>query len=78
MNWKKIMCVKKETEQVRSNPEEPFRRFDQFREVSFEGGGKVRGRDYHMDFGAFYRFLCDNNCEYAFKNIFGIDGKTAA
>lgn len=36
MNWKKIVCVKKETEQLKCNGDDSFRRFDQFREISFE------------------------------------------
>ena len=74
MNWKKITCKKKEEEDLGSKNIKDLRRFKDFKEISFEGN-KSKQRDFHMDFGEFYKYLTDHGCDYAFKDYFGIDGK---
>ncbi|KAG8221846.1 hypothetical protein J437_LFUL003222 [Ladona fulva] len=77
LNWKKIMCRKKEL--IPINSEEDcirMRKFSTFQEVSFMGEkNSVKGRNGHMDMGALLRYLDDHNCAHAFRDYFGIDGK---
>lgn len=70
------MCKKKEEDEL-SIPITELRKFSDFKEISFEGN-KAKRRDYHMDFGEFYRYLSDHGCDYIFKDYFGIDGKCTA
>ena len=49
---------------------ENFRKFDKFEEIGFVKGDT---RDYHMDMGEFFKYLQNHNCEYMFKELFGID-----
>ncbi|XP_046394285.1 RWD domain-containing protein 2A [Ischnura elegans] len=77
MNWKKIMCRKKEIEPI-SNQEEcnALRKFSSFEEVSFMGDkNSSKGRNGHMDMGALLRYLDNHQCAHAFRDYFGIDGK---
>lgn len=76
MNWKKIMCKKKEEDDLSKGIKE-LQKFPDFREISFEAN-KGKRRDYHMDFGEFYKYLTDHGCDYIFKDYFGIDGKCTA
>lgn len=74
MNWKKIMCKKKEELPLADLSVSTLRKFPDFKEISFEGN-KSKRWDYHMDFGEFYKYLTEHNCEYIFKDYFGMDGK---
>uniref|UniRef100_A0A1B6EHS2 RWD domain-containing protein n=1 Tax=Cuerna arida TaxID=1464854 RepID=A0A1B6EHS2_9HEMI len=75
MNWKKIMCKKKEEKRITEEaPLESFRKFTGFQEISFDGG-KNKMRESHMDMGEFYKYLSDHECSYVFRDYFGVDGK---
>ncbi|XP_071452663.1 RWD domain-containing protein 2A [Hetaerina americana] len=77
LNWKKIMCRKKEIETI-GNPDEckALRKFTTFEEVSFVGEkNSSKGRNGHMDMGALLRYLDSHQCAHAFRDYFGIDGK---
>lgn len=76
MNWKKIMCKKKEEEDLDRKDINTLRKFSDFKEISFEGSKSKR--DYHMDFGEFYKYLTEHSCDYIFKDYFGIDGKSTS
>ncbi|ENN71057.1 RWD domain-containing protein 2A [Dendroctonus ponderosae] len=73
MNWKKIFC--KITE---SNKEDSkggtFLRFKDFLELVFENHGPKFN---HMDMGEFYRYLEAHEVANIFKEIFGVDAKSA-
>ncbi|KAL0273348.1 UNVERIFIED_CONTAM: hypothetical protein PYX00_006038 [Menopon gallinae] len=73
MNWKKITCKVREDTQMEKMTENEFRRFSDFKEISFEN--KANKKDCHMDFGEFYKYLKDHKCEYIFKEYFGFEGK---
>ncbi|XP_066936311.1 RWD domain-containing protein 2B-like [Clytia hemisphaerica] len=62
--WKSIQCRSKEDIEKRI--------FTDFKEMSFDPHGS---RDYHMDFGLFYKFLVDHGLGHMFKEIFGIEGQ---
>ena len=74
MNWKKIICKKKEVVNMDSNSIDSFRKFPNFQEISFDNG-KNKSMEYHMDMGEFYRYLSEHNCSYVFKDYFGFEGK---
>lgn len=74
MNWKKIMCKRKDTSPVDECSLEKFRKFTGFKEISFENTSS-KSHEYHMDFGELYKYLLDHNCEYVFKDYFGLNGK---
>ena len=74
MNWKKIMCKKKEVINLNSMSVDSLRKFSAFQEISFECG-KSKSRDCHMDMGELYHYLAEHNCSYVFKDYFGVDGK---
>jgi hypothetical protein len=74
MNWKKIMCKKKEVINLNSLSVDSLRKFSAFQEISFECG-KNKSRDCHMDMGELYHYLAEHNCSYVFKDYFGVDGK---
>uniref|UniRef100_A0A1B6MR14 RWD domain-containing protein n=1 Tax=Graphocephala atropunctata TaxID=36148 RepID=A0A1B6MR14_9HEMI len=78
MNWKKIVCKKKEEEQIKKEATmESLRKFTGFEEISFDGG-KNKMRESHMDMGEFYKYLSDHECGYVFREYFGVDGKVGA
>lgn len=71
LTWKKIMCKKIETnDELDINN---FRKFSSFEEIAFQSENV---RSTHMDMGEFYGYLERHNCEYMFKEIFGVDSKT--
>ncbi|KAJ9601056.1 hypothetical protein L9F63_000791 [Diploptera punctata] len=76
MNWKKIMCKKKEITNINSNSIDSLRKFPTFQEISFDCG-KSKSMEYHMDMGELYRYLAEHNCSYVFKDYFGVDGRTS-
>ena len=67
-NWKKINVRCQEDEKTEDI--DKFRKFDKFEEIGFVKG---ETRDYHMDMGEFFKYLQSHNCEYMFKELFGID-----
>lgn len=69
MNWKRIFC--KLTEECKN--ESNFQKFSVFEELVFQTNGS---RSNHMDMGKLNKYLKDNNCEYIFKDLFGVDSKT--
>lgn len=76
MNWKKIMCKKKEEEFLTNSKEiDSVRKFSSFEEISFDA--KSKGRECHMDMGEFYKYLSNHECGYVFKDYFGVDGKAS-
>ncbi|PSN57282.1 hypothetical protein C0J52_02565 [Blattella germanica] len=77
MNWKKIMCKKKEVINLNSSTVDSLRKFPTFQEISFECG-KSKSMEYHMDMGELYRYLAEHNCSYVFKDYFGVDGKCSS
>ncbi|XP_068082861.1 RWD domain-containing protein 2A isoform X2 [Anabrus simplex] len=76
MNWKRIMCKKKEASKLESATVDSLRKFSTFQEISFESG-KRKSRDCHMDMGELYRYLAEHQCSYVFKDYFGVDGGRA-
>jgi len=64
LQWKSIKCRHREICVKRI--------FMDFQELSFDPQG---ARNYHMDFGLFYKFLTDNNLGHMFKELFGVEGK---
>ncbi|XP_022185005.1 RWD domain-containing protein 2A [Nilaparvata lugens] len=77
MNWKKIMCKKKEEDMNDEGSEKEKRKFTGFSEISFQST-QGKARDAHMDMGEFYRYLTQHGCQHVFKDYFGVDGKTTA
>ncbi|GLH01094.1 RWD domain-containing protein 2A [Gryllus bimaculatus] len=77
MNWKKIMCKKREVKTLEAASEAAqLRKFPRFQEVAFETertSGK--SRDCHMDMGQFFLYLEKHDCSYVFKDYFGVDAK---
>ena len=72
-NWKQINVKFQEDhhdEGISQENMENFRKFDKFEEIGFVKGDT---RDYHMDMGEFFKYLQNHNCEYMFKELFGID-----
>lgn len=71
MNWQKIVC--KHTEESESN-DVNFRKFDTFNEMIFSC---ENSKNKHMDMREFLTFLENHDCSHIFKELFGIDGKSA-
>ena len=69
--WKKINVKFQEDEKL-DNIENlvKWRKFDSFQEIGFV---KAETRDYHMDMGEFYKYLQSHECDYMFKELFGIE-----
>ena len=69
--WKKINVKFQEDEKL-DNFENlvKWRKFDSFQEIGFV---KAETRDYHMDMGEFYKYLQSHECDYMFKELFGIE-----
>lgn len=74
MNWKRIICKKKEVCKLVVANIDSLRKFPTFSEISFESG-KGKSRECHMDMGEFYQYLSEHSCSYVFKDYFGVDGK---
>lgn len=76
MNWKKIGLKKEETYSLDNSNCDSMRRFDDFKEISFQ----VRqgpAREYHMNMGEFFKYLEEHECGYIFQEIFGMEGKAS-
>ena len=79
-NWKKINVKHQETQELDEDTSDveyidAFRRFKGFEEICFIKNGDTR--DYHMDMGEFSKYLEQNRCLYMFKELFGLDKKSA-
>ena len=68
--WKKINVKFQENEEINTNELVKWRKFDKFEEIGFVKG---ETRDYHMDMGEFFKYLQSHQCDYMFKELFGID-----
>ena len=66
-NWKKINVKLTEFEESK----EEFGKFDNFEEIGFIKSDQIR--DYHMDMGAFQKYLSNHKCDYIFKELFGFE-----
>ena len=68
-NWKKIN-VKFQEDPSPNQEKKEFFKFEKFEEIGFVKGDT---RDYHMDMGEFFKYLKEHQCEYMFKELFGIE-----
>lgn len=77
MTWKKIICKKVEELPLLENQRiDSHRKFETFDEIFFHNAKQTRPHETHTDMGEFYRYLVQHNCEYIFKDYFGIEGKS--
>ncbi len=80
-NWKKISCRHREdiplVDGEKQRTFDELRKFSGFEEKVFDVRG-VRGREYHMDLGLFYKFLEEKQCGFVFKILLGVEGKFAS
>lgn len=68
MNWHRILIKLLEKEED-CNSVDSRRKFVDFQEVSFPTTER------HNDMGQLLKYLSDHDCQYAFKELFGIEGK---
>ncbi|XP_012224339.1 RWD domain-containing protein 2A [Linepithema humile] len=68
MNWHRILIKLLEKEE-NCNSVENMRKFIDFQEVSFPTTER------HNDMGQLFKYLTDHDCQHAFKELFGIEGK---
>ncbi|KYN06037.1 PREDICTED: RWD domain-containing protein 2A [Cyphomyrmex costatus] len=68
MNWQKILIKLMEKEEDCSNVDN-MRKFTEFEEISFATNER------HNDMGQLLKYLTDHDCQHAFKELFGIEGK---
>lgn len=67
MNWQRILIKLLEKEEncnVNS-----MRKFADFQEVSFPTTER------HNDMGQLFKYLTEHDCQHAFKELFGMEGK---
>lgn len=69
MNWQKILIRLLEKEENHSGVDS-MRKFSDFREISFPTSER------HNDMGQVLKYLKEHEVQYAFKELFGIEGKT--
>ena len=69
-NWKKINVKFQEDQECSIDDSNEFRKFVKFEEIGFVKGDT---RDYHMDMGEFFKYLKTHDCDYMFKELFGIE-----
>ena len=69
MNWQKILIRLLEKEENHSGID-TIRKFSDFREISFPTSER------HNDMGQVLKYLKEHEVQYAFKELFGIEGKT--
>lgn len=67
INWKRIFC------KITEDCAEDGRKFADFREIAFQINGS---RSNHMDMGELNRFLKAHQCQYVFKDLFGVEGRS--
>lgn len=70
MNWKRIFC--KINEECKDEDKETFLKFSTFEEKTFQNSNLKCN---HMDMGELHKFLENHNCDYIFKDLFGVDSK---
>ncbi|KAL0105375.1 hypothetical protein PUN28_016793 [Cardiocondyla obscurior] len=68
MNWHKILIKLMEKEED-CNDVDKMRKFLDFQEVTFPTTER------HNDMGQLLKYLTDHDCQHAFKELFGIEGK---
>ncbi|EZA51707.1 hypothetical protein DMN91_003659 [Ooceraea biroi] len=70
MNWQRILIklLEKEENCIRESVGN-VRKFADFQEVSFPTTER------HNDMGQLFKYLTDHDCQHAFKELFGIEGK---
>jgi len=68
MNWHRILIKLLEKEEDCNNVDS-MRKFTDFQEVSFPTTER------HNDMGQLFKYLTDHDCQHAFKELFGIEGK---
>ncbi|CAL1685474.1 unnamed protein product [Lasius platythorax] len=68
MNWHRILIKLLEKEED-CNDVDSMRRFTDFQEISFPTTER------HNNMGQLLKYLTDHNCQHAFKELFGIEGK---
>ncbi|EFN77386.1 RWD domain-containing protein 2A [Harpegnathos saltator] len=68
MNWHKILIKLMEKEKDCNNVDN-LRKFTDFQEVSFPTTER------HNDMGQLLKYLTEHDCQHAFKELFGIEGK---
>ena len=71
MNWHKILVKLIEEEEFRDGNLENFRKFSNFQEISFPSSDK------HNDMGRLLKYLTEHQSQHVFKELFGVEGKTA-
>ncbi|XP_071554331.1 RWD domain-containing protein 2A-like [Temnothorax nylanderi] len=68
MNWHRILIKLLEKEEDCNNVDR-MRKFTDFQEISFPTTER------HNDMGQLLKYLTDRDCQHAFKELFGIEGK---
>lgn len=68
MNWQRILIKLLEKEENCNNVDDR-RKFADFQEVSFPTTER------HNDMGLLLKYLTEHDCQHAFKELFGIEGK---
>ncbi|XP_077278381.1 RWD domain-containing protein 2A [Temnothorax americanus] len=68
MNWHRILIKLLEKEED-CNDVDRMRKFTDFQEISFPTTER------HNDMGQLLKYLTDRDCQHAFKELFGIEGK---
>lgn len=71
MNWHKILVKFIEDEELRDRNLESLRKFSGFQEISFPSSDK------HNDMGQLLKYLTEHESKHVFKELFGVEGKTA-
>ncbi|XP_012532714.1 RWD domain-containing protein 2A [Monomorium pharaonis] len=70
MNWHRILIKLLEKEEDCNNVND-MRKFTDFQEVSFPTTER------HNDMGQLLKYLTNHDCQHAFKELFGLEGKTS-
>lgn len=70
MNWHRILIKLLEKEEDCNNVDD-MRKFTDFQEVSFPTTER------HNDMGQLLKYLADHDCQHAFKELFGLEGKSS-
>ncbi|KAK0159011.1 hypothetical protein PV328_009943 [Microctonus aethiopoides] len=69
MNWHKILLKLIEQENLDTGEMNNKRKFDGFHQISFITTDK------HNDMGQLLKYLTEHDCQYVFKDFFGVEGK---
>ncbi|XP_015595951.1 RWD domain-containing protein 2A [Cephus cinctus] len=71
MNWHKILIKLVEEENLDNRNLDSLRKFSGFQEISFATSEK------HNDMGQLLKYLTEHDSHHAFKEFFGVEGKSA-